>query len=426
MSKEQIHIMYSQTFKFYSRKTGRLEEYNTQRSLGQGAFGDTVLIAHPKYPRQKLVVKHVHVTDMPRMMMSKRDTLRKTINELHTLDKMDYLKGYKRSGDHIYMVMKYFPGVPGSHYSDYTEQFAKFSALRDCHRNGFVHFDTHAKNFIYNAADKKATAIDFGLAREFSLFNLFLELKFFFRNEQMTILQKLLYFILEQVIYYKNNPGSFLYNFTWAALVVYGATYGLPLLMIGQQTFLNYLFVLGMHQAFIELRAVGLIKPNHFAQVIFDWYAMFNRSIFSLNRVREVLLSSMPILKHLLKPVYLAAMFIPYKITMRFSPALLEFIKRMSHIKNFIGFRNFIGAKQSMDLALNAGFLIFPAKELAKFLDDSIVKPFEPECITKLRCDLYFQHHPNLYVKSAFAKVGLIEEVDKENMPSINQRFANR
>lgn len=48
--------------------------------------------------------------------------------------------------------------------------------------------------------------------------------------------------------------------------------------------------------------------------------------------------------------------------------------------------------------------LYYPIKATLTFVNDAIINPLQPECIAKARADLYFQHHPKLYLKAAASK----------------------
>ena len=399
---------------YTSQSTGLYTPLNLGNRLGNGAFG-TVYHLHDNTGAQTpFICKQVTAQLHAGFEMSKRDCLRKIINEISALKTMRLLEGYARDGDTFYIIMKKVPGNTTDIRNDDAAQ-ACFNALRDCHRNNITHFDSHAGNFIQDLSTKKATAIDFGFARDASFFNVFLDSAIFIignnliRNFTHLVSVPLKLFARDYVNYVKHSPLEALSNLAWWGMVVYGALYSIPALIIPQHFFYDYLKTKLLHQVFLELRGIGLVK-QHFAEFflqttthIISAYFLGFRQVAEwgnyLSRHHE---STMQFLiKYAFKPVYLIASYIPYIQLKNFYNTHSKFLNTVMSFFNKNSSAQQVVAATSASTCVQAALLYYPVKECLKFVDDAVVNPFQPQAISKARADMYFQYRPDLYLKAA-------------------------
>ncbi len=389
---------------YVSQSTGLNTPIRSGSILGKGAFGTTSQLLNQNGTANGFVCKVVQIQANPEMEMTERDVLRKTVNEIHALEKMDLLEGYARKGATFYIIMKNAGGQTLANQDSFQR---KFNALRDCHRQDITHFDTHVGNFREDKTGK-ITIIDFGFSRDATLFNimldsfLFLKDKLTFRNWSATLTNTfviLKLFILDYITYLRENKIAAITTFAWWGAVIFGAVHGIPTLMIPPYYFQEFLKVKIFHQVFLEIRSLSLIKKN--------FLAFFLSHFVNNNFLRWIYNSPLGIiLKHFLKLFYVLGLYIPYTQFKKFYESYANLINDIFQIvskglqftkDNIAGFF----ATTPTNVCFQAALLYYPLKESLKFIDDTLVNPFEPQKITKIRADLYFHYHPKLYLKAA-------------------------
>ncbi len=443
---------------YVSQSTGLYTPIHFGPLLGRGAFGSTYELFNNSRNPTGFACKEVIVGANPGMEMTYRDSLRKTINEIAALETMGLLEGYTRKGDTFYIVMKKVEGHK-QYLSPWnmSDVHGSFNALRDCHRKNITHFDSHSGNFLTNSKTKKTTAIDFGLSRDASFVNIFLDsFLFILINKVVANFGKipqtgLFLFVQDYLTYARENKLEALTNIAWWGGLVYGAIYGIPALMLPNHFFYDYLKSKLLFQAFLELRGLGLVKQQ-FAELFISPF-MNDHLKFFIHRCNLDI-----IFKHIFKPFYLVSLFIPYTMFKNFYEANTElvkkawgFIKNLTRdnlktnvndiisnntlicnitetisnspltnnfdyetgkktLENFYELMTKENIKSVIDATatqtvFQAALLYHPIKAGLKFVDDAVLNPLQPECVAKARADLYFKYRPALYAKAAVSTV---------------------
>lgn len=409
--------------------------------LGKGAFGSAYELYNQNGVSTGFVCKTVEVKPVDDIKASKRDILRDTINEIHTLKTMGLLEGYARKDDTFYIIMKKVNGREANISSwDQDSTQSSFNALRDCHRQDITHFDGHSGNFITDTHTSKTTAIDFGQSNNATFINILLDTWIFlFKNNLRdnsafnTLALSLKLFMVDYLTYVSQNKIEVLINIIWWSGLIYGAIYGIPALMQPNHFFYDYLKSRFIFQSFLELRSIALLR--------WEIPAAFSTHFMTKNTFKKLLDSSVGVFlfKAIMKPVYFVALELPRSQLKAFHEANTKLVEKLwaALTKNKVAdnaaavvetiktAQASIGYDTNKELLENfyelltkekitsmltaptthtcfqAALLYHPIKAGLTFINDAVINPPQPEFVAKARADLYFQHHPMLYAKTA-------------------------
>jgi serine/threonine protein kinase len=391
-------------YQYVSQSTGLYTSINVGGFLDSGNFGQVYRLQDDLGNPNGFVCKRVVIEN--HRVSTRKETLDNTINEIYSLQQMSMLEGYAREGDTFRIIMKKIDGKKPT-FKDLSSVQPAFTALRDCHRKKVTHFDSGENNFITNPRTNKTTAIDFGFSRNASFINIFFDLLGFLLGNHLTqtFIQTLFVmpslFIQDYFTYIKENKLEALFNFAWWGGLTYGALYGMPILMLPNHFFYDYLKSKLLYQAFLEVRSLGLLD-KHFAEIflnpIFDFLAIPKSTL---------------LFKHVFKPFYILGLYLPYTqlnhFYEKFWPKANDLFSNATALPlpakiTSENMSSFISAPTT-NLFFQAALLYHPIKAGAKFVDDMIIKPLQPESVAKARADLYFKYHPKLYLKAAETKL---------------------
>lgn len=426
------HLM---AIQYVSQSTGLHTSHHLGPLLGKGMFGFAFELHDDKNKPTGFVCKTVRIQAVESEKISERDSLRSTINEIHSLKTMGLLEGYTRKDDTFYIVMKKIEGnEPDINNEDLIH--SSFNALRNCHRKNITHYDGHSGNFITNQKTGKTIAIDFGQSRDASFTNIIFDTWLFLLKNQLqdnstlnTVKTTLKLFFVDYITYFRQNKLEAASNIIWWVGLIYGASYGIPVLMIPNHLFYDYLKSKVMFQLFLEVRSIGLLR--------WEFPAFFSKHVMNEIIFNKLLETSL--FQNIMKPFYLVALKLPYLQLQNFYETNTQLVKSLwsAFIKNNIKdnataivetvtsapasinydsnkqlFENFYELlnKQNIAEALSspttntcfqAALLYHPIKAGLTFINDAVINPLQPEFVAKARADLYFQHHPKLYAKAA-------------------------
>jgi serine/threonine protein kinase len=140
--------------------------------LGKGAFGTVHLCTQAGEDGEKFALKTIDL-DHLQDAAAQHAFMRLVKREVSALKKLGMLKGFKREGNKIYILMPFVEGKTfGKKFTeeDDLRESAKLvkkglQALRDLHDQGIAHMDSHVSNMIVGD-NGEVTLIDFGLSVE--------------------------------------------------------------------------------------------------------------------------------------------------------------------------------------------------------------------------------------------------------------------
>lgn len=429
-------------FQYVSQSTGLYTTINRSVFLGKGSFGSAYELYDNNRHSTGFVCKTVQIQSIPHLyvQLTKKDSLRNTIDEISTLETMGLLEGYARQDDTFFIVMKKVEGIePNIHLLNEDSIYSSFNALRDCHRKNITHYDGHSGNFLIDPKTQKTQAIDFGQSRDASFVNIIFDTGLFFLknnllNASTDTLSLLLFrlFVSDYVTYVQENKLEAFANLVWWTSLIYGAIYGIPTLMLPNHFFYDYLKSKIFFQAFLELRALALTRWEIVGIFV---SRLINPSLAQLLTNNNLI----NICKFMMKPIYLIALKLPYlqlkecyeantKLVEKLWAALTKnkvadnaaaVVETVKTAQVSIGYdtnkqllENFyeLLTKEKITSMLTAptthtcfqaALLYHPIKAGLTFINDAVINPLQPEFVAKARADLYFQHHPMLYAKAA-------------------------
>jgi len=146
----------------------RIAEYQIEKCLGSGSFGEILLVSKAQEPGSRYVIKKIEKEKMKMVEVE--------VGEI--LEHEHIVKFYEHFQDqhHHYLVLEYVSGVDMFTWMEFRnfepipEKTARkifrdiCSAIQYCHQRGIAHRDLKLENILIDPTTYQVKVIDFGLA----------------------------------------------------------------------------------------------------------------------------------------------------------------------------------------------------------------------------------------------------------------------
>lgn len=391
---------------FISHTTGERIQLRLGAHLGSGLFGDVCTLTNNRGRQTQFVCKTVNLNAQSPFMqfglnppVDKKRRLEVTLNEIKVLEQLGLLEGYEREGDQLRVIMKLVEGVSGAQSGHPNRERLNFKALRDFHRKGFAHFDSHANNFIINADENKSTIIDFNMADESTFLNTALDTLFFhiinhpFEAMSGRFRPLLELYVEEMVQYAIAHKYETVTKVLIMGAITIAAISGVPALAVTHLMVQEFLKMLFMKQLAKEInsRVITLIPIVLYSCVSYHLGRFPDPS--TLKKIE----TTMQIAQSCL------SMYLMYSSLAYHWGENGTFINEgLNCIKNKDWYSVFANA--TPEVLVNTAGMYYSITGILSQVNTLVDKYVLPESALKVKADLFYKHAPLLYAKVALTK----------------------